>query len=113
MRRVFSDSMPPWDSQFYFGLTRTITDCARLGYLSVPQEPVKFTFDERKESKTRVAAVDAPHSTHDYYQWMNRKRLKTDNISNRIKWLTWTDARNGLRRRDRECALLRHVNCLR
>lgn len=51
LRRVFHDGMPPWDSQFYFCFIRVLTSCAHLGYLSLPQEPVRFTFDERKESK--------------------------------------------------------------
>jgi hypothetical protein len=39
------------DSPFYFCFTRVLVDCARYGYLSLPQEAVRFTFDRRRESE--------------------------------------------------------------
>ena len=51
------------DSAYYWLFYKVVADCARFGYLCVPQEVVEFTFDSRLESN---------HNATEWYAYMQR-----------------------------------------
>lgn len=53
---VFGGDILP-DSAYYYCFGHVVRDCARFGYLSIPQEPVSMTFDIRHDSEYSAALL--------------------------------------------------------